>query len=130
MAMLDVLLDSYIKDKLRDGVSAQEQREMRKAIYKEVLDDSIHLIEQEKLADMDRRLQAAEARKREDLKRKRLAVVIFETILLAIFIGLFVNQLTNLIDTGQSSAETITICLAGILLMVAALVGIKRKEEV
>lgn len=129
MAMLDVLLDSYIKERLRDGVSEQEQREMRKAIYNDVLDDSIHLIEEKKLEEMDRRVQEAEARKRDALKRKRLSAIILETIFLAIFIGLFVNQLTNLIDTGRFSIVTILICLVGILLMMAALVGIKWKDD-
>lgn len=41
----------------------------------------------------------------------------------------FVNQLTNLIDTGRFSIVTILICLAGIFLMMAALVGIKWKDD-
>lgn len=93
MAMLDVLINSFLDQKLGEKHTKEEKALLQNALKQEIVRD----VKKQYKAE----LKQIEKNERAQLKRRRFASFIVEALFLATLVGLVVNQLTNLLEQIQ-----------------------------
>ena len=102
-SMLDTLVDSYAAKHFRPGMSNAEQNLIKKGVVRDVRNEILNHLEQEELAQIRQKVEEEETSFRNQLYQERISDLITEAIVIAIFVGLLVNQITVLIDAFRNS---------------------------
>lgn len=136
--LLDVYVDHFFKESGRETPSSNDVDILRKALSRDIrLELKTQMTEEEK-KHLREELKNVEKEERLRLRRGRIATFIVEALVLAFFIGMIVNQMTNLIeqirqgmswDQAAFSVILIIITLLTIVIFLFVQVGIKVNEE-
>ena len=141
--LLDEMIDSYVKTLVNARnakgmpVNPTATQSLRDGIYNQVLEEALDKIREAKIQQLDSDLAKREKAGMDTAKARiakfkisQVSSIIVETIFLAFFVGLVVNQITTWFDgcfTPFSGVITLVFCSA-VLLLKHLLTSSKLKE--
>lgn len=143
--MLDEMIDFHVEKEIQlrqqQGFSTSPEtiQRTREYMLKQVMDEAFDRMESEKIDALNKSIRVWQENEMEKakikltkFKMKQISGIISETIFLAFFIGLMVNQITGWIDASNSTVVSVgvtVLCAAAVILFKHLLANSRLLED-